>query len=185
MKASTLLSVLDLQDDQNNIWLFTPSMWRILFPLESNNSLKISLQRHVKSGLLKKVKKGLYANERAKCCPSYDKLNALVTYLKPGEINYISQESQLSDLGVISQIPLTYLSLMTTGNSQTFETCYGTVQFTCTKRDIGFIFDNTSYSDFNQLLVANEHLALRDLKRSGRNWGLVLEQRGKDREQAI
>ena len=54
MKASTLLNVLDLQDNQNNIWLFTPSMWRILFPLESNNSLKISLQRHLKSGLLKK-----------------------------------------------------------------------------------------------------------------------------------
>ena len=65
MKASTLLNVLDLQDNQNNIWLFTPSMWRVLFPLESNNSLKISLQRHVKTGLLKKVKKGLYAGSEA------------------------------------------------------------------------------------------------------------------------
>lgn len=182
MKSSTLLNTLDLQDAQNSCWIFTPSMWRILFPLESNDSLKASLQRHVKSGLLRKVKKGLYANERAKCCPSYDKLNALVPYLKPGEINYISQESRLSDLGVISQIPLTYLSLMTTGNSQTFQTCYGAVQFTSTKRDLGFILKNTSFSASDRLLVANENLALLDLRRSGRNWGLVLEQRKKDRE---
>lgn len=185
MKTSTLLRTLDLQDAQNNIWLFTPSMWRILFPLEPDESLRISLQRHVKSGVLKKVKKGLYANERARCCPSYDKLNALVPYLKPGEINYISQESRLSDLGIISQIPLTYLSLMTTGNSQTFKTCYGTIQFTNTKRNIEFILNHVNYSDFDHLLVADETLALRDLRRAGRNWGLVLEQRGKDCEQKI
>ena len=105
--------------------------------------------------------------------------------LKPGEINYLSQESRLSDLGIISQIPLTYLSLMTTGNSQTFKTAYGTVQFTNTKRKLDYVLDHITFSEFDKLLVADSELALRDLRRSGRNWDLVTEQRGKDSEHTI
>ncbi len=180
MKAAELLAVLDEQDRENRLWLFTPASFRVLFPEESEDSLKMSLRRHVKSGLLRQVKKGLYANERARCAPS-DKLPALVPFLKPGDINYLSQESRLSQLGLISQMPLNYLSIMTRGNTQTFNTLYGKVQFTHTKRPMAFILDHTTVDRETGLLVADGHLALKDLMRSNRTTReLVDEQTMKD-----
>lgn len=165
MKASELLAVLDEQDRDSHVWLYTPAMLRVLFPDETDDSLKMSLRRHVKSGLLKKVKKGLYANERARCMPA-DKLTALVPYLKPNEINYVSKENRLSELGVISQMPLNHLAVMTSGTSQAFKTCYGVVQFTHTQRPIEFILDHTELDPEIGLLMADKYLALRDLNRS-------------------
>ena len=46
MKAIELLTVLDEQDRDNKVWLFTLPMFRILFPQESDNALKMSLRRH-------------------------------------------------------------------------------------------------------------------------------------------
>lgn len=166
MKAKDLLKVFDEHDRESHVWLYTPTMFRILFPDETDSSLKMSLRRHVKSGLLKKVKKGLYANERARCAPA-DKLPALVPHLKPGEINYVSKHNRLSELGVISQMPLNSLAVMTSGTSQTFKTCYGTVTFTHTQRPIGFILDHTELDQETGLLVADRELALRDGLRSG------------------
>lgn len=180
MKAAELLAVLDEQDRENHLWLFTPATFRVLFPEESEDSLKMSLRRHVKSGLLKQIKKGLYANDRARCAPS-DKLPALVSFLKPGDINYLSQESRLSQLGVISQMPLNYLSVMTRGSTQTFKTPYGEVQFTHTKRPMAFILDHTTVDAETGLLMADDYLALKDLMRSNRTTrDLVDEQKKKD-----
>jgi len=168
MKAAELLAVLDEQDRENNLWTFTRASFRVLFPMESEDSLKMSLRRHVKSSLLKQIRKGLYINERARSVPS-DKLLALVQFLKPGDINYLSQESRLSQLGVISQMPINYLSVMTSGNSQTFKTPYGNVQFTHTQRSMAFILDHTSVDAEIGLLMADDYLALKDLMRSNRS----------------
>ena len=132
MNTQELLAELD-KFDSEGVWLFTPEMFAALFPQETMKTLLASLNRHVKSGLLKKVKKGLYANDRAKCTPSR-KLEALVPFLRPRAINYVSQESRLAELGVISQMPMNHLTLMTTGRSQTFKTAYGTIEFTHTSR---------------------------------------------------
>ena len=178
MKAAELLAVLDEQDRDNQVWLFTRPMFRILFPQETDNSIKMSLRRHVKSGLLKKVTRGLYANERAHSA-LVDRLPALVPWLRPLEFNYVSKENRLSELGVISQMPLNYLAVMTSGSSHKFDTCYGVVDFTHTERPIGFIMDHTELDPDRGLLVADKTLALKDLYRSGRNTGLVEEQSGK------
>jgi len=181
MKSSELLTVLDEHDRDSQVWLYTPAMLRILFPDETTDSLKMSLRRHVKSRMLRKVKKGLYANERARCSPS-DKLSALVPYLKPGHINYVSKENRLSELGVISQMPLDHLSVMTSGTSQTFKTCYGTVEFTHTQRPIQIILEHTEYDPNTGLLLADQYLAMRDINRSSNKSvkELIGEQRGKE-----
>ena len=182
MKAKNLLAVLDEQDRDRRVWLYTPAMLRILFPKESDNSLKMSLRRHVRVGLLKKVKKGLYANERARSAP-LDKLPALVPCLRPGQINYVSKENRLSEFGVISQMPLNHLSVMTSGASQTFNTCYGTIEFAHTQRPIKFILDHTEVDPATGLLVADEALARRDANRSGSKSlrELIHEQEQKDK----
>lgn len=172
MKASELIAVLDEQDTQNKLWLFSTSMLRVLFPKESENSLKASLRRHVENGILRPVRKGLYANERARSAPAR-RLEAIVAYLKPNDFNYLSQESRLSDLGVISQMPLNHLTVMTTGTSQTFKTAYGTVEFTHTKQPMPFLMAHTSPDPDGLLRVADEILALRDLRHAKRNLGMV------------
>ena len=174
MKASELLSVLDEQDRENKLWLFTPADLRVLFPRESDNSLKKSIQRHVRSGVLKLVKKGLYANPRARSVPA-EKLAAVASYLKPDNLNYVSQESRLSELGRISQMPLDYVTMMTRGNSQTFKTCYGTIEFTKTRQPLDYILAHTNKDPSTGLLVADEELALRDLKHARRNLDLVVK----------
>lgn len=55
MKAKHLLTVLDEQGRDGRVWLYTPAVLRILLPQESDNSLKMSLRRHVRAGLLKKI----------------------------------------------------------------------------------------------------------------------------------
>lgn len=171
MNTQELLYALDDLDSQA-VWLFTPNMLGTYFPKESPKTLLASLDRHVKSGLLQKVKKGLYANERAKAAPAR-RLEALVPYLRPRAINYVSQESRLSEFGVISQIPMEHLTLMTTGRSQTFRTVYGTLEFTHTSRRPKLILEETSLDENTGLLLASPERALRDLKRSGRNMDLV------------
>ncbi len=88
--------------------------------------------------------------------------------LRRGEYNYISLESALSEYGVISQIPIVRLTVMTTGRKGVFKTPYGVIEFTHTDRDDIDILNNTILSD-RPLRIATESAAIRDLKRVGRN----------------
>lgn len=168
MKVSDLIATLDEQDQRNRLWLFTPAMFRVLFPQETSGTLEMSLRRHVKAGVLRLVKKGLYANERARSRPSR-RLEGIVRYLRPDAFNYLSQESRLSELGLISQMPLQHLTVMTTGTSQTFQTAYGTVEFTHTKQPLAYLMRHTLPDPDGLLRVADEELALRDLRHARRN----------------
>ena len=178
MNTATLLKTLDEQDQENQLWLYTKTSFRILFPQETEHALKKSLQRHVRSGVLHKVSKSLYANERARSA-AVDKLPALIPYLKPTAINYLSQETRLSQLGEISQMPLNYVSVMTSGSSQTFRTRYGDVQFTHTKRSIEYILAHTETDPAIGLLVADKTLALKDLMRSNRQTRTLVEEQAR------
>lgn len=171
MKTSELLKTIDSLD-REGVWLFSIDILSPFFASESRQSMAISLDRQVKAGVLVKVKKGLYANERALSAP-VDKLPALVPYLRPGFINYLSLESRLSELGVISQMPLSSLTLMTTGRSQVFTTRYGRIEFTHTSRKPTEIIKSIELDESTGLYVASPERAYRDLSRVGRNLNLV------------
>jgi len=174
MKAAELLSVLDLLDRKHRTWLIPLDMLRVLFPDESKASLNMSIRRHIRLGLITRVARGLYANERAHCS-RVERLPALVPYLKPDDINYISQESRLFDLGLILQAPLSLLTVMTSGTSASFRTPYGKVRFTHSARPIDFILSHTQKDPESGLLVADATLAKKDLARAGRRMDLVHE----------
>lgn len=175
MKTTRLLNVLDEQVYRNQTWLFTTSMLRLLFPDESENSLSVSLHRQVQSGVIRKVHKGLYANERV-FFSRHNRLAALVPYLKPARLNYLSQETRLSQLGLISQIPVSHLTVMTTANSQVFRTAYGTVEFTHTKQPFRLLLEHTCLDTDLRMRVADEYLALRDLKHARRNLDMLVDE---------
>lgn len=173
MKTIELLQKLDAYDIQGG-WLLTTGVFRQWFPDESESGLMASLRRHVDSGLLTSVARGLYANDRAHSKPP-SPVEHLVGHLRPGYLSYLSLESRLSELGVLSQMPLDLLTVMTKGRSGLFHTPYGRVEFIHTKKQMSALSQHLTREGRSPLLRASQALALRDIRRVGRNVDLVMD----------
>lgn len=158
-------------DREFGIWLFTFSMFRAMFPNESESSRKAQLRSLSRRSYLLRVCRNLYANDYARSRPGAP-LKALVPYLRPRSLNYLSRESRLSELGSISQIPIDYLTVMTTGRSAIYRTAYGMIEFSHTARPMSKILAGTS-QEGSGLLVACEDLAVADLRRARRNLHMI------------
>lgn len=158
--------------DRRGRTVFTYPDMRMMFPDESAKTLSESLGRLVRAGLLERVGKGLYFNPLSQ--RSHGRLlEEIAAAMRGGEYNYTSLECALSEWGVISQLPMQYLTVMTTGRKGTFRTPYGTIEFTHTKRSAADILRNTIVMDPPRLRLATAPAAYRDLKRVGRNLHLV------------
>ena len=158
--------------DKQGVWLLSRAQLRVLFPDESTDTLKKSLARHSRAGRLLRVAHGLYANPVARSMSAY-RLEAMVPRLRPLDFNYLSAETVLAERGVISQMTQNYLTIMTTGASKRYTTPFGTLEFTHTKRDYRVQRDQMWFDEQRGFWVATVALAYRDLKRLGRNTGLV------------
>lgn len=157
--------------DRRRLWLFTLPQAALYFK-EPPNTLKQSLSRHSKSGFLAHLCRGLYANLRSQNMPIYGR-EAIVPYLRPGCLTYISLESVLSDWGIISQIPR-ILTCMTNGRRGIFNMRIGTIEFVHFHRpNLDFLHTDLHWDDQRQIWYASPALAWRDLKKVGRNIGLV------------
>ncbi|MBM7070747.1 type IV toxin-antitoxin system AbiEi family antitoxin domain-containing protein [Shewanella sp. 202IG2-18] len=143
-----------------------------IFHEDSIRSLNDSLARFAKTGLLERVARGVYVYGFSRNKHSSKTIEYIATALRRGAYNYISLESALSSYGVISQIPVDRLTLMTTGVKGIYKTNYGVIEFTHTKRTIKNILNQVIATD-SPLRVASKMAALRDLKRVGRNIHLV------------
>jgi predicted transcriptional regulator of viral defense system len=131
------------------------------------------LRRLVKAGILQRVCRGIFVYSFARSWDSYI-IEHIAKALRRGEYNYISLESALSEYGMISQVPVDRLTVMTTGRKGECRTTYGTIEFTHTKRSIRAIL--ASIKDVGRPLhIATPEAAWRDLKRVGRNTHLVDE----------
>jgi len=165
--------------DKQGIWLLSRAQLGVLFPGESNDTPKKSLARHSKAGRLLHVAHSLYANPVARSMNAYP-LEAMVPRLRPLDFNYLSAETVLAERGVISQMTQNYLTIMTTGASKRYTTPFGTIEFTHTKRDHRAQRNQLWFDEQRGLWVASVALAHRDLKRLGRNTGLVEPQELED-----
>ena len=174
MKASDLLRSLDEWDRQHNKWLFTVHDLRLIFRSDTAGNFHNQLTRLVNAGYLKRVCRGVYANHRARSSrlPRFQ----LAAFLRPGEIVYVSRETRLCDLGLISQQMPDYLTLTTTGRSQLFTTCFGRIEYTHTHRPVPQLLPHLAFNPLYGMFEADAALAWQELKRSGRNTDLVLEQ---------
>ena len=138
---------------------------------EHGETLSSTVKRLTKQGLLQKVSNGLYACANAKKVDNI--LYQLASYLRPNDINYLSNESVLCNLSIISQQMLDRITVMTTGRSGVFKTPFGVIEFTHTKRDHLSILKNTTKPDGFPIRIANKNIAVRDLKRIGRNVNMI------------
>ncbi|KEQ11757.1 type IV toxin-antitoxin system AbiEi family antitoxin [Endozoicomonas numazuensis] len=160
--------------DQQGRYVFAYQDIAKVFPEDSTRTLKAGLNRLVKQGFLIRAIKGIYvfalSQQKGK-----DTLELIAKTMRRGEYNYLSLESALSEYGVISQIPIDRLTVMTTGRKGEYATPFGTIEFTHTKRPISQIIDSI-HSIGRPLRLATKETAWRDLKRVGRNTHLVDEQ---------
>lgn len=171
MKQLTASQVLR-ELDQRGKYVFTKHDMAKLFSHDKPKALDEGLNRLVKAGILKRPCRGIYVNEHAKSFDSYT-IEHIAKALRRNEYNYVSLESMLSEYGLISQIPLDRLTVMTTGREGTYKTSYGVIEFTHTKRPLKNILDHIQTTKGRPLRIATQKTALRDLKRVGRNLHLL------------
>ena len=168
MNRAALQAMLNTAE-RNGLFLFATNDFRKFFPEESPKSLEKSLARMVTSQALSQPCKGLYLNPQYAARSPGNILEYVARKLRSASLCYVSLESMLSEYGVISQVPMGRLTVMTTGAPGEFHTLYGIIEFTHTKRSVPDILKRTFYTPERPLRRAYKKAAAQDLRRVGRN----------------
>lgn len=137
--------------------------------------LPLLLSRAAKAGILRRVCKGVYLYP-IRDYPRGKLLFHAAALLRAGEFNYISLETALSDAGLISQVPINWITLMSSGRSHVVD-CgdFGNIEFVHTARQAADLAGELAYDASCHLWRASESLALRDMKVTHRSLDLVEE----------
>lgn len=158
--------------DRVGVYVLTKSDLAKAFPAEKEKALEKSLQRLVRDGILQRVARGVYLNPMARS-KGRQVIEDIAAVLRRGHFSYVTRESMLSEYGVISQVPLSRITLMTTGATGLYETPYGTIEFTHTKRSPAELIQRTMTIKGRPLRIATRQAAVADLLRSGRNANMI------------
>ena len=158
--------------DENH-YLFSTSDLRSLLPEVSDGAFKSLIHRLCRNGYLTRLVKDLFLLTQA----PFDSGNLLfhaAAKLRDAHFNYLSLETVLSREGLISQVPLQWISLMSSGRSYRM-VCrgYGTIEFVHTQRKPSEVLQYLTYDPALRLWVADTELALQDMKNTHRSMELV------------
>ena len=156
-------------------YLFAVGDLRQAVPVSSPSAFKGLLHRTVAAGVLDRLCRGIYLAPRI----PYPK--GLVLYhaaarLRANHFVYLSLESVLSEDGYLSQQPIDWITLMTSGRSGIIR-CgdRGTIEFIHTKRTPSAAAADLTLDAAKRLWRASPRLALRDLRWVGRHLDLIDE----------
>lgn len=146
-----------------------------LLGTEANQTFSKFLHKAVKRGFLEKVCQNLFINPT---CPPTGRgvLFQVAKMLRWDEFLYISLESQLSYLGLIPQVVVDSLTIMTTGRSYVVKTKYGTIEFTHTSRSLESIAPGVYFDEEIGGFRATRDRAIGDQKRVGRNVEMIVDE---------
>jgi hypothetical protein len=138
--------------------------------------LSVLLSRATKAGVLRRVCKGVYLFP-VRDYPAGELLFHAAARLRAAEFNYISLETVLSDAGVIPQVPINWISLMSSGRSHVVD-CgdFGHIEFVHTAQKPEEISAELSYDPDRHLWRASVKQALRDMRATRRSMELVDEE---------
>ena len=141
--------------------------------LAGRRGLAVVLCRAQKAGLLKRVCRGIYLYPRVNY-PRGMVLFHAAARLRASGFNYLSLETTLSDAGVISQVPINWITLMSSGRSQVVD-CgdFGRIEFVHTAQLPGEVAEELTYDPERRLWRASVRLALRDMRATRRTQDLV------------
>ncbi len=148
---------------------------------DSVRSFQATLTRMVRAGVLERAARNVFVYDLSVNAHKGYTIEYVAKALCREAFSYLSLESALSEYGVISEVPLGRLTVMTTGRKGEFKTQYGVIEFTHTERPYWDIFSNVR--DVGRpLKMATCKAAVRDLKRVGRNTHLINEEEIEDEE---
>ncbi len=153
--------------------LFTPADLRSVLSNHSDAAFKTLLSRAVSEGHLTRLCRGLYLYEKA----GPDRgliLPHAAAKLRPLGLNYLSLETVLSDAGIISQIPMNRIMVISSGRSAVID-CgrWGSIEFVKTCQRPDELVGNLAYDPVARLWRANVKQALRDMRVTHRNLDLI------------
>lgn len=173
MRQIDLIQSLDAWD-QKGRRVFTIGDLRKIFPDEKSSTFETRLRQIISqsNSPLARPVRGIYVNRFSRM-PATNLLEEVARAMRRGHKSYISLESALSEHGMISQIPVGRLTVMTTGRGGTFDTCYGTIEFTHTYRPASQFIDRIVDTG-RPLGIASIDLALEDAKNVKRNLSLII-----------
>ena len=161
------------QWSRRNHVIFTNTDLRKIFAKDKEPAFRAGLASLVRAGFLLRLTRGVYFYPLSGNPVAYP-LEQVAVALRRGCYNYLSLESALSEYGVIAQVPLAGITVMTTGRSGLFDTLFGRIEFTHTQKSVADILDHTR--DVGRPLpLATVGAAVRDLRRVGRNVHLIDE----------
>lgn len=154
-------------------YLFSLADLRALLPALSEAAFKTLLSRAVSEGHLARVCRGLYLYERVDY-PRGLLLFHAAARLRADAFNYISLETALSDAGVISQIPINWITLMSAGRSNIIRCgAWGSIEFVHTRKRPDDVAEQLHYDRRCHLWRASVALALQDMRATRRNMELI------------
>ncbi len=153
--------------------LFTPADLRSILSTHSETAFKTLLSRAVREGHLTRLCRGLYLYEKA----NPDRgliLPHAASKLRPLGLNYLSLETVLSEAGVISQIPMNRIMVMSSGRSSVID-CgpWGSIEFINTRQQPEDLVGQLEYDPRARLWRASVAQALRDMRATHRNADLI------------
>jgi hypothetical protein len=163
-----LTSWLDANASKEN-YLFPARSLKMLFHDHSDQAVRALLSRAARDGVLKRVCHGIYLSPRH--MPHDGRLLFhTAAILRAGSFNYLSLETVLSETGVISQVQMGWISVMTTGRSGQIS-CkgYGTIEFIHTKKSYDDLVNNIVYDPDYRMWRALVPLALKDMRATRRS----------------
>ncbi len=153
--------------------LFTPDGLRALLPGLSDAAFKTLLSRAASEEHLVRVCRGIYLYEPAAAQSGLLLFHAAAR-LRAGGLNYISLETALSDAGVISQVPIQRVTIMSSGRSSLIS-CgrWGKIEFVHTRQSAQELSGRLTYDPRCRLWRADVAQALRDMRATHRSTDLV------------
>src|SRR6218665_559780 len=148
--------------DKKGVYILSKADIGKMVPGEGAKATENFFKGMVPDGLLPRPARGISVTPAAASRNSRI-IEDLAKALRPGALCYLSLEAILSEYGVISQIPMGRITVMTTGASGTHETPFGTIEFTHTKRPVADILAHTQRIEGRPLRIAHKMAAVRDL----------------------
>jgi predicted transcriptional regulator of viral defense system len=167
-----LRSLLERYADSDH-YLFATRDFAPVFRELSEASLNALLSRAQRSGLLVRVCKGIYLYPRVQY-PRGLELFHTAARLRADHLNYISLETALSDAGAISQVPVDWITVMSSGRSHSVS-CgrFGTIEFVHTKKRPADLTEMLVYDRKCRMWRASVALAVREMRATRRSLDLI------------
>lgn len=163
-----------IQNQKHRVGLYTFGDFKPLFSDYSEEALKTLLSRAAGAGILEKICRGVFFDPKS--VNDGLLLFHVANLLRADKFNYISLETVLSDAGVISQMPINNITIMSSARSNIIK-CnnYGVIEFVHTAQKPNKIMHELIYDGRCKMWRASVKLALRDMKITRRNLNLIDE----------